>query len=118
MSFLRTAAITTAACLLGLISACQSLAPQPSAPAPDKTGAKPPIGASTAPAGGRCNPEHAPWAAGQLASARIVEQARVRSNARWVRLIHPGEKADTSFDAQRLSLRVNAQGKVESGRCE
>lgn len=99
--------------LLALLAGCS--APQKSAPA--KPTVARPIGALTAPPGGRCNPDHAAWATGQPASARVVEQARVRAAARWVRLIHPGEVVSSDFDAARLSLQVDAAGKVKTGTC-
>lgn len=105
--------------LLILLGACSTTAPPKGAAPRPKPSAKPAvISQINAPAGGRCNPDQAQWAQGQAASARIIEQARVRANARWVRLIHPGEKPATDFDAQRLSLKIDPQGKVQSGRCE
>lgn len=89
---------------------CSSVAPQPPAPPP-------PIGASTAPVGGDCDAQGAQWAVGKSATAKVLEQARVRAGARMARVLHPGQVATMEFDPQRLSLSVDGAGKVKAVSC-
>ncbi|MDU7587684.1 MAG: hypothetical protein E7K47_09845 [Acidovorax sp.] len=65
-----------AVAVVGLMMAgCSSIGPG-SSPAPA------PIGASTAPVGGECNAQGAQAAVGKNATAKVVEDARVRSGVR------------------------------------
>ncbi|SDM20326.1 Peptidase inhibitor I78 family protein [Oryzisolibacter propanilivorax] len=79
--------------------------------------APPPIGASTAPKGGTCNAQAAQWAVGQSATAKVVEQARVRAGARMARTLRPDQPATLEFNAERLNLQLDAGGKVTAARC-
>lgn len=92
---------------LVLLTGCSQLGPA-SAPRP--------IGASTAPVGGSCEPQGAQWAVGKSGTARVVEEARVRAGARMARVVYPGQ-AGQGFDAQRLSLDVDGSGKITAARC-
>jgi hypothetical protein len=92
---------------LALLAGCSQLGPA-SAPRP--------IGASTAPVGGTCEPQGAQWAVGKSGTARVVEEARVRAGARMARVVHVGQAAQP-FDAQRLSLEVDGSGKITAARC-
>jgi len=93
---------------LAMVAGC-SVIEQPKAP--------PPIGASTAPAGNICNTQGAQWAVGKSATAKVLEEARVRAGARMARVLHPGQPATMEFDAQRLNLMIDAGGKVKSANC-
>ncbi len=100
------------------LAGCSALGPgsgAPSSPAPAP--APPPIGASTAPVGSTCNAQPAQWAVGKTATGAVVEQARVRANARMARVLRPGQAVTLEFDAERLSLRVDASGKVTAATC-
>ena len=93
---------------LVLLAGCAQLGP--SAPAR-------PGGGSTAPVGGNCDAQGAQWAVGKGGTARVVEEARVRSGARMARVLHQGRPVTLEFDAQRLSLEVDGSGKVVAARC-
>ncbi len=73
---------------LALLAGCSQLGPA-SAPRP--------IGASTAPVGGTCEPQGAQWAVGKSGTARVVEEARVRAGARMARVVHVGQAAHRSM---------------------
>ncbi len=85
---------------------------RPAAPAQPR-----PIGASTAPVGGTCDGQGAQWAVGKSATAAVLEQARVRAGARMARVLHPGQMVTQEFDGQRLTLQLDAAGKVSAARC-
>ena len=100
-----------AVAVVGLMMAgCSSIGPG-SSPAPA------PIGASTAPVGGECNAQGAQAAVGKNATAKVVEDARVRSGARLARVLRPGQMITKEFDGQRLNLEVDAGGKIIAVRC-
>jgi len=100
-----------AVAVVGLMMAgCSSIGPG-SSPAPA------PIGASTAPVGGECNAQGAQAAVGKNATAKVVEEARVRSGARLARVLRPGQMITKEFDGQRLNLEVDASGKIIAVRC-
>ena len=100
-----------AVAVVGLMMAgCSSIGPG-SSPAPA------PIGASTAPVGGECNAQGAKAAVGKNATAKVVEDARVRSGARLARVLRPGQMITKEFDGQRLNLEVDASGKIIAVRC-
>lgn len=93
-----------------LLAGCSSIGPGAgSAPAP--------IGASTAPVGGECNAQGAQVVVGKNATAKVVEDARVRSGARLARVLRPGQIITKEFDGQRLNLEVDASGKIVAVRC-
>lgn len=92
---------------LALLAGCSQLGP---ATAPR------PIGASTAPVGGNCEPQGAQWAVGKSGTARVVEEARVRAGARMARVVYAGQ-AGQAPDAQRLSLELDGSGKITAARC-
>ncbi|WP_459948271.1 I78 family peptidase inhibitor, partial [Escherichia coli] len=72
---------------------------------------------STAPVGGECNTQGAQAAVGKNATAKVVEDARVRSGARLARVLRPGQMITKEFDGQRLNLEVDASGKIIAVRC-
>lgn len=99
----RMAGVVALATLAGCAQVGPANAPQP-------------IGASTAPVGATCNAQGAQWAVGKSGTARVVEEARVRSGARMARVVYPGQ-APQAFDAQRLNLEVDGNGKITAARC-
>ncbi|HYE41037.1 MAG TPA: I78 family peptidase inhibitor [Ramlibacter sp.] len=54
---------------------------------------------------------------GQVATASVVEDARQRAGARSARVLRPGQVVTMEFDATRLNLDVDAQGRVVRVRC-
>ena len=76
-----------------------------------------PIGASTAPVGGRCDAQGAQQAVGQRPTAKVLEQARVGAGARMARVLRPGQAVTQEFDAERLNLVLDGSGVVRAVRC-
>jgi hypothetical protein len=92
--------------LFAALGACAQQPPQvPTAPAP-------PVIAPN-----QCNDAAAQFAVGKAADAKLAEEARVRAGALRVRMVHPGQMVTMEFDASRLTIQVDAGGKVASIRC-
>lgn len=66
---------------------------------------------------GECNDDAAQWAVGKVADAKLTEAVRVRANAQRVRVVRPGQMVTMEFDASRLTLNVDAAGKIVRARC-
>ena len=64
-----------------------------------------------------CNDAAAQFTVGKPADAKLAEEARVRASALRVRMVHPGQMVTMEFDASRLTIEVDAGGKVASVRC-
>ena len=77
----------------------------------------PATGPTGAPLGGACNAASAQSVVGQNTTATVMEAARLRSGARMVRILRPGQITTKEFDAQRLNLEVNAAGRIVAVRC-
>ena len=77
----------------------------------------PATGPTGAPLGGACNAASAQSVVGQNTTATVMEAARLRSGARMVRILRPGQITTKEFDAQRLNLEVNAAGRIIAVRC-
>ena len=54
---------------------------------------------------------------GKNATAKVVEDARVRSGARLARVLRPGQMITKEFDGQRLNLEVDASSNIIAVRC-
>lgn len=66
---------------------------------------------------GQCNESAARFAVGQVANATLVEDARVRAGAQRVRTVRPGQMVTMEYDAGRLTLDIDAAGRVSGVRC-
>jgi hypothetical protein len=66
---------------------------------------------------GDCKAEGAQSAVGQTLSGPLQEDIRVRSNARLVRVIRPGQAVTMDFNAERVNIELDAAGRVERVRC-
>ena len=64
-----------------------------------------------------CNAEGARFALGQKISSRLVEDAQVRSNALYVRILQVGDPALPERNTQRLNLLLGSDGEVLAIRC-
>lgn len=64
-----------------------------------------------------CNAQPVQTAVGQSSTASVVESARARSGARTARILRPGQMVTREFDAQRLNLEVDANGRILAVRC-
>lgn len=78
---------------------------------------EPAVGPTGAPRGGTCDAKPAQSAVGQNSTAKVVEAARVRSGAMIARILRPGQMITKEFDAQRLNLEVDANGRIVAVRC-
>ena len=66
---------------------------------------------------GECDAQAAQFAVGKVLSGPLTEEARVKAGAERVRTLRPGQMTTMEFDARRLSLDVDAAGKVVAARC-
>ncbi|SFE10864.1 I78 family peptidase inhibitor [Paracidovorax konjaci] len=74
-------------------------------------------GPTGAPVGGTCDAAPAQALIGQNSTAKVVEDARVRSGAHLARVLRPGQMVTKEFDAQRLNLEVDGNGRITAVRC-
>jgi hypothetical protein len=96
----------SAALVLAALAACAGEPPAvPEAPAP-------PVFAP-----GECDAQAAQFAVGKPYDATLGEQARTRARAERLRAVRPGEFVTMEFDARRLTMQVDAQGRVIAARC-
>jgi len=65
----------------------------------------------------QCNEAAARFAVGQVADARLGEEARIRASAQRVRMVRPGQMVTMEYDAGRLTLDIDAAGRVAAVRC-
>ncbi len=103
-----TAFALTAAALLA--AGCTTNAPWGSA-TPGTTSS------TGAPVGGICSGPPAQMVVGQNSTAKVVEEARVRSGAQMARVLRPDQIVTKEFDATRLNLQVDANGRIVAARC-
>ena len=66
---------------------------------------------------GTCVAEQALWAIGRVASASLLERARVDSTASIARFIRPNEAITMEYSPGRLNLYLNGRGVVHSVVC-
>lgn len=72
---------------------------------------------SPGPRGGVCNAGPAQAVIGKQGTASVVEQARVLSGAAMARVLRQGQAVTLEFNAERLNLTVDAQGRIMAVRC-
>lgn len=107
----RTTALTLA-CSLALgaaLTGCASHGQTPALPGSPPASAPAPVAA--------CNAQPAQFAVGQNSTASIMESARVRSGAQMARILRPGQMVTKEFNAQRLNLQVDANGRILAVSC-
>jgi hypothetical protein len=94
------------ACAAALLVACAQEPPAvPEAPPP-------PVFAP-----GECDAQAAQFAVGQAYNEPLGEQARVRARAERMRSVRPGQIVTMEFDARRLTLELDGDGRVVRARC-
>ena len=64
-----------------------------------------------------CNAGPAQFAVGQLADARLEEEARTRSGAKVSRVLKPDQMVTKEFNTARLNLFVDQSGRVVRVQC-
>ena len=65
----------------------------------------------------QCDAERARWAIGREATAGIVEEVRVATQSRTVRVIHPGQAVTMDFSPVRVNIHVNERNAITSITC-
>ena len=103
----RIFSITACLCTALLILGCAGTLDQGRASLPSGPG----------PRGGVCNAAPAQNILGQQGTASVTERARVLSGAAMARVLREGQVVTLEFDAERLNLVVNAQGRITAVRC-
>ena len=64
-----------------------------------------------------CNAQPAQSAVGQNSTASVMESARAKSGAQMARILRSGQMVTMEFDAQRLNLEVDGNGRIVAVRC-
>jgi len=54
---------------------------------------------------------------GKDSTASVIEAARVQSGAHMARVLHPGQMITKEYNAQRLNLMVDDNGRITAVRC-
>lgn len=106
MSMRRTFTLTTCLCA-ALLAGCSGL----------PGGAAPPASVGPGPRGGVCNAAPAQGVIGKQGTPSVIEQARVASGAAMARLLHPRQPVTQEFNAERLNLVVDSNGRITAVRC-
>ena len=86
-------------------------------PADSATPSPPPTEPPPTPMEAACNPEAAQAYVGQVASADVVEKARVAAGAQIARTLKPGQMVTMEYHSSRLNLDVNAGNVITGARC-
>ena len=98
----------------GALAGCSGYGTAPAQPA---GGAAGPTAPPPAQAAGQCNAQPAQGAVGQSSTSTVVESARARSGAQMARILRPGQMITKEFNAQRLNLEVDANGRILAVTC-
>ena len=64
-----------------------------------------------------CNAEAVADAVGKPMDAALQEQLRVRAQAQRVRVVRPGQMVTMDFDEARLTIDLDARGRITRVRC-
>ncbi|MFP7723244.1 I78 family peptidase inhibitor [Lysobacter sp. A3-1-A15] len=116
----RIAAFTTlCTCLLALSACATQVAPPVSDPQPPATAEAPPMSDPTPPMPvDSCDADAArPAAIGRVATAAVVEQARIDASADMARVIKPGMMVTMEYRAGRLNIDVDENNVITHVRC-
>lgn len=104
-------AVSVAMAAVLMMTGCAGYGQAPASPPASSPSATAP--APVAP----CNAQPAQSAVGQSSTASVMESARVRSGAQMARILRPGQMITKEFNAQRLNLEVDANGRILAVRC-
>ena len=105
-------ALPFATALVLALGACATPAESGTLQPPPTEQPPPPV-----PAQASCNPEAAQPYVGQVATADVVEKARVAAGAEMVRTLKPGQVVTMEYRSGRLNLDVNGGNVVTGARC-
>ena len=117
---LRIASLSAACTALVALAACATpAAPPASDPLPPATAEAPPMSDPNPPMPtDPCGAETAkPNAIGQVATAEVVERARIEANAEIARVLKPGMMVTMEFRAGRLNIDVDEANVITNVRC-
>ncbi|MHB0776147.1 I78 family peptidase inhibitor [Halomonas sp. WWR20] len=98
----------------GLLSACQSRMPPEAPPSPPRVAAATP---DTSGIDTTCGAEAVQSAVGRALDEALRERLASESGAARVRTMRPGQAYTMDYREDRLSVRVDAQGRIESLSC-
>jgi multidrug efflux pump subunit AcrA (membrane-fusion protein) len=102
---------TAATAAMWMLTGCTGYGPAPAASPASSAGAAPP------PPVALCDAKPAQFAVGQSSTASVMESARARSGAHMARILRPGQMVTKEFDAHRLNLQVDANGRILAVSC-
>jgi hypothetical protein len=105
--------LALSAALVTGLAACAT--PADSTPPP--TAEATPVPKPTTPPQAACDPQAAREVVGQLASADVVEKARVLAGAQIARTLKPGQMVTMEYHASRLNVDVNEGNVITGLRC-
>ncbi|MBN6150702.1 Elastase inhibitor AFLEI Flags: Precursor [Xanthomonas sp. AmX2] len=118
------AGLLGAACLALALAACNAPPPDEQEQVAAKAqqaaeqAAKPdPASAPEAPPVGTCDASQAQGLVGQAAEKTLVEQARVDTGAKSVRVLTPNQMVTMEFNGERLNIEVDAKNLITGVRC-
>lgn len=116
---LSTSAGSVATAAMLALTGCTGYGQAPAASTGSSPGAMTPAPAPAPapPPAVLCDAKPAQFAVGQNSTASIMESARVRSGAQMARILRPGQMITKEFNAQRLNLQVDANGRILSVNC-
>ena len=117
MVLMRTAAL--AASLVALTACATPATPTASDPLPPANAEAPPMSDPNPPMPAeRCDADTAkPNAIGQVATAEVVERARIEANAEIARVLKPGTMVTMEYRAGRLNIDVDEANVITNVRC-
>ena len=102
--------------LLSALPLCAAMTACATSPSPPDSTEIPPAVQSD---GGNYNCENADLTefAGKAGSAEVYEQARIKANARHVRVVKPGMAVTMDYRIDRLTVMLDDNGRIESISC-
>lgn len=111
---LGSAAVAAVMLMSGCTGYGQANTAQPAAPGTTPGSV---VTAPAPPPAALCDAAPAQFAVGQASTSTVIESARARSGAQIARILRPGQMVTKEFNAQRLNLEVDANGRIVSVRC-
>lgn len=118
------AGLLGAACLALALAACTAPPPDEQEQVAAKAqqaaeqAAKPnPASAPEAPPVGTCDASQAQGLVGQAAEQALVDQARIDTGSKSVRVLTPNQMVTMEFNGERLNIEVDAKNVVTGVRC-
>lgn len=113
---LRTTAL--AASLMALAACATPAAPPAAGAAPPVTAEAPPMNDTDPTLSETCDAETAkPNAIGKVATAEVVERARIEAGAEIARVLKPGMMVTMEYRAGRLNIDVDGNNVITNLRC-